>query len=307
MPGEQVLAEHVLLLVVALVQQQRRRSVRQTRIHSERGGGGGESLLGRDADQLRRADAAELGRRGHADPTAFAVHLVDIFVHRGRGDVAFRVDRAPFLIAGLAIERRTSVRNLTLFLAPIAFLGLLYPLLMPVRFEDAGSMLVRYPWLGVHVFVTLLGHVGFALSFLGAGVYLLQRRALKRGRLNHYLPALDSASRVTFYGAGGGFFFFTIGLGMGMIWLFGAPGEFLGRADPKIILAIPTWVGFALYLYARGVRGMHGSKLKWIVIAAFTVAILNYVLVPHQFSIEEDTLHPEGALGIATTVSQMAG
>ena len=211
-----------------------------------------------------------------------------------------------FLIAGLAIERRTSVRNLTLFLAPIAFLGLLYPLLMPVRFEDAGSMLVRYPWLGVHVFVPLLGHVGFALSFLGAGVYLLQRRALKRGRLNHYLPALDSASRVTFYGAGGGFFFFTIGLGMGMIWLFGAPGEFLGRADPKIILAIPTWVGFALYLYARGVRGMHGSKLKWIVIAAFTVAILNYVLVPHQFSIEEDTLHPEGALGIATTVSQMA-
>lgn len=204
-----------------------------------------------------------------------------------------------FLVVGMMIESRTSVRNLTLFLAPIAFLGLLYPLLMPVRFEDASSMLVRYPWLGVHVFITLLGHVGFALAFLGAAVYLLQRRALKRGRLNHYLPALDSASRVTFYSAAGGFFFFTIGLGMGAIWLFGAPGEYLGGTDAKIILAIPTWIGFALYLYARGVRGMYGSRLKWVVVVAFGIAVLNYVLVPHRFDIEEGTSHAEGALGVA--------
>lgn len=237
------------------------------------------------------------------------VHVIGIGLHSGISGQSplshmtsvISLVVVAFLVVGLLIELRTSVRNLTLFLAPIAFLGLLYPLLMPVRFEDAGSMLVRYPWLGVHVFITLLGHVGFALSFLGAAVYLLQRRALKRGRLNHYLPALDAASRVAFYSAGGGFFFFTIGLGMGAMWLFGAPGEYLGGTDTKIILAIPTWIGFALYLYARGVRGMHGSRLKWVIIVAFAVAVANYVLVPHRFTIEEDTSHAEGALGIQTT------
>lgn len=189
-----------------------------------------------------------------------------------------------FLIAGLLLERFAAVRHFNLFMAPVAFLGLLYPLLMPVRFEDSGSILLRYPWLGTHVFVTLLGHVGFALAFCGAIAFLLQGRALKRGRLNRFLPALDSAAQATFYASGGGFFFFTIGLGMGVLWMFGAPGESLRPIDPKILLALPTWVLFAAYLYLRGVRQRHGSRLKWLVIAGFGIALVNYLVVPHQFA-----------------------
>ena len=189
-----------------------------------------------------------------------------------------------FLAAGLVLERYTAVRHFNLFLAPLAFLGLLYPLLMPVRFEDSGSILLTYPWLGVHVFVTLLGHVGFALSFCGAAAYLLQSRALKRGRLNRFLPALDTASQTVFYAAAAGFFVFTIGLGMGVVWMFGAPGEVLRVLDPKVVLALPTWWLFATYLYLRGVRGRHGSRLKWFVIAGFAIALINYLIVPHQFA-----------------------
>lgn len=188
-----------------------------------------------------------------------------------------------FLVAGLLLERFTSVRHFNLFVAPAAFLGLLYPMLMPMRFEDSGSMLVKYPWLGVHVFITLLGHVGFALAFCGAGAYLLQSRSLKRGRLNRFLPALDTSATATFYASAGGFFFFTLGLGMGVLWLFGAPGEYLGKGDPKIVLALPTWCLFAGYLYLRGVRGRHGSRLTWMVIVAFIIAVLNYMAVPHRF------------------------
>ncbi|HJP31676.1 MAG TPA: cytochrome c biogenesis protein CcsA [Candidatus Latescibacteria bacterium] len=199
-----------------------------------------------------------------------------------------------FLVAGLLLERFTSVRHFNLFVAPVAFLGLLYPLLMPVRFVDSGSMLVKYPWLGVHVFITLLGHVGFALAFCGAGAFLLQSRALKRGRLNRFLPALDTSAASTFYAAAGGFFFFSLGLGMGVIWLFGAPGEYLGRGDPKIVLALPTWCGFAWYLYLRGVQRRHGSQLKWLVIIAFVIAVINYIAVPHQFG--DDPTAPASAV-----------
>ena len=70
-----------------------------------------------------------------------------------------------FVIIGFAAERWGRVPNVGLVVAPLAFLSLLYPLLMPVRFEGAQSVLLQFPWLGVHVLVTLLGYVGFALAF----------------------------------------------------------------------------------------------------------------------------------------------
>ena len=70
------------------------------------------------------------------------------------------------VVASLLAERYLHLRHLGLLSAPLAFLGLLYPLLMPIRFEQAESILVEYPFLGVHVVLTLLGHVGFALAFL---------------------------------------------------------------------------------------------------------------------------------------------
>ena len=190
---------------------------------------------------------------------------------------------ALFVGIGLVAERWRRVPHVGLAVAPIAFLSLLYPLLMPVRFEDAQSVLVQYPWLGVHVLFTLMGYVGFALAFCAALVYLVQMRMLKRGQLNRYLPALDTAVSATFYTAGVGFVFFTIGLVMGAIWLSDTPGEFLGRRDPKIWMALPTWLIFAMYLYWRGIRRQHGSRLKWLVVAGFLSAAANLLGVRHQF------------------------
>ena len=190
---------------------------------------------------------------------------------------------ALFVGIGLVAERWRRVPHVGLAVAPIAFLSLLYPLLMPVRFEDAQSVLVQYPWLGVHVLFTLMGYVGFALAFCAALVYLVQMRMLKRGQLNRYLPALDTTGSATFYAAGVGFVFFTIGLVMGAIWLSDTPGEFLGRGDPKIWMALPTWLIFAMYLYWRGIRRQHGSRLKWLVVAGFLSAVANLLGVRHQY------------------------
>ncbi len=188
-----------------------------------------------------------------------------------------------FVIIGLGAERFSHVPNVGLVVAPLAFLSLLYPLLMPVRFEGAQSVLLQFPWLGVHVLVTLLGYVGFALAFCAAVIYLIQMRMLKQGQLHRYLPALDTAGTATFYAVGGGFSFFTVGLAMGVVWLFDTPGEFLGRGDPKIWMALPTWLLYAIYLYARGIRHQHGSRLKWLVVAGFVFAAVNLLGVRHQF------------------------
>jgi ABC-type transport system involved in cytochrome c biogenesis permease subunit len=195
------------------------------------------------------------------------------------------------LLAGLLIERYSRLNHFGLLLAPLAFLGLLYPMLMPIHFEEAESILLRYPWLGVHVFISMLGLVGFALAFCSAITYLAQVRFLKKGRLNHYLPALDTAASATYRFAAIGFSVFTLGLGMGLIWLFGAPGEYLQPRDTKIWMALPTWSMFAAYLYLRGVGGRHGSRLKWLVILGFLLALANLFGVRHDFAETPGTAH----------------
>ncbi|MFH1566956.1 MAG: cytochrome c biogenesis protein CcsA [Gemmatimonadota bacterium] len=199
------------------------------------------------------------------------------------------------IVAGLLAEHYLGARHLSLFLAPLAFLALLYPVLMPVQVTDAESVLVRYPWLGIHVALTMLGDVGFAVAFCSAVIYLLQARMLKRGRLNHFLPALDSAARVTYSAVGAGFAAYTLGLLMGVIWLFGAPGELLGKGDAKILMALPTWVVFAVYLYLRGLRRQHGRRLKWLVILGFALGVANLMGVRHDFD-EAELVSPAPAV-----------
>ena len=188
-----------------------------------------------------------------------------------------------FLAAGLVVEYRGKARHLTLVLAPLAALGLLYPILMPVRFEGAESVLLQYPWLGAHVFVALLGHVGFAVAFCAAVCFLVQSRFLKQGRLNRYLPPLDTAGSAALYAAGAGFSAFTLGLAMGVVWLFGAPGELLASGDLKTWMAVPPWLCFAAYLYLRGLRGRQGSRLQWLVVVGFLLGAVNLLGVRHQF------------------------
>ena len=149
------------------------------------------------------------------------------------------------------------------------------------------SILLQYPWLGVHVAISLLGLVGFALAFCTAVSYLIQASLLRRGRLNSLLPALDRTASATFQFAATGFIVFTLGLGMGVIWLFSAPGELMKVQDAKILVALPTWLLFASYLYLRGGRGSHGSRLKWLVIAGFILALANLVAVRHGFEPED--------------------
>ena len=183
----------------------------------------------------------------------------------------------------LLVERFTKLRYLVFMVTPLAFVALLYPLLMPVEFRESEIILLRFPWLGAHVVLTLVGYVGQALAFCTATTYILQKNKLKQGSLNQYLPALDTASKATFYFASAGFFCFTLGLSMGIICYFDAPGEFLHGQDLKIWMALPTWMLFGLYLYRRGIRRDHGSKLKWLIILGFLTAITNLVAIRHDY------------------------
>ncbi len=235
------------------------------------------------------------------------VHAVGLLIHFAVSGMSPFTDMLLIIslfvvvvvLANEMMERFTRFRSLGFIVAPLAFFGLLYPVLMPIRFAEAESILLRYPWLGVHVGTTLLGIVGFTLSFTAAVIVMVQSRLLKRGRLNPWLPALDTAARATDVLAGAGFFVFTIGLVMGVIWFFGAPGEYLGSGDLKILLTLPTWAVFAAYLYLRGVTGRQESRLKWLVIAGFFLALANLLAVRHDFDEVSRSVAPAKAVDLA--------
>ena len=187
--------------------------------------------------------------------------------------------------AGLVAEHYFQIRHLSLIQAPLVFLGLLYAVLMPVRLPEAESILLRYPWLGVHVGFSLLGLVGFGLACTTATTYLLQMKLLKQGRLDRFLPPLDTTAQATYYLAAGGFSVFSVGLGMGIIWFFDLPEAGLPSGDLKIWLTLPTWVLFGIYLYLRGITGRHSSRLKWLVIGGFLLALVNLFGVRHHFGL----------------------
>ena len=165
-----------------------------------------------------------------------AIHAISIVLHFALSGQALFANMLVIIaslvmalvVAGLLGERYARIRHLGLLTAPLAFLGLLYPLLMPLRFEEAESILVEYPFLGIHVVLTLLGHVGFALAFCSAVGYLVQHQALKKGRLNSYLPALDTAAAATFRFAGGGYQNFR---SLPWAWVWARFGSLVRRAN----------------------------------------------------------------------------
>ena len=255
------------------------------------------TLLFQGSFLLRKTGWESLGRR--ALLAGVSVHVFGMVLHAtlsGQSPFSSLLVIISWLIiallgGALLAEHYTRVRYLSLLAAPLAFLALLYPMLMPVELANRDHVLVQYPWLGVHVVLSLLGYVGFALAFCTAAAYLLQQRALKRGRLNHYLPALDTSATATFRFAGIGFSIFTLGLGMGIIWMFGAPGAHLQGPDTKIWMAIPPWAIFAYYLYARGIHRQQSSRLKWVVIVGFILVLANLFGVRHNFGEQVPEAH----------------
>ena len=48
-------------------------------------------------------------------------------------------------------------------------------------------------------------------------------------------------------------------------------------------MALPTWLTYAGYLYLLGIRHQQSSRLTWLVIAGFVLAVVNLLGVRHDF------------------------
>ena len=134
----------------------------------------------------------------------------------------------------------------------------------------------------LHIGALFLSLAMIALA-LGAGLlFLYMHHKIKaKERLVGFqkdFPALSMLDKINALCVAAGFPLYTIGIGTGFVWsgfVWGA--SFSG--DPKEIISLCTWLGFAVLFRQRLLRGWQGRKPALFAIALFTLCLFSIVVV----------------------------
>jgi cytochrome c-type biogenesis protein CcsB len=167
---------------------------------------------------------------------------------------------------------------------PVASLGGGVALFVVVALMGVGYGLYQSPeplvpalqsyWLKIHVSSMMASSGILVSSFVFAGLYLVKDRSasvrswLHGSAIAARLPSLETLDRLTFRAILLGFPIWTFGTMAGAIWGEHAWGRWWGW-DPKETWAAITWMVYAIYLHAHGLRAWRGRRTALIATAGF--------------------------------------
>jgi ABC-type transport system involved in cytochrome c biogenesis permease subunit len=187
-----------------------------------------------------------------------------------------------YLYVELTTEERAMGVFVTILLAALAILPALDP-------ETAARpALLRSPLFTVHVLSMLLAYASFALAFVIGITYVLLFKEIRAKHLGFFytrLPSLQTLDAMNARAVVVGWLFLTCGLVVGGVWasqIGGSPDprvQAMSVADPKILVALVSWVIYSFALFARRAIGWSGRRAAWLSALAFVVVLLNLVPV----------------------------
>jgi ABC-type uncharacterized transport system permease subunit len=169
-------------------------------------------------------------------------------------------------------ERRWRLQSLTAFgLAPAAVLGLAAAAAPEAAvFRGAGGATVAG-----HGLLVLLAFGALAANAAGGLTYVVQERAIKRGRLSgvsRRLPSLDVVDRFSFQALVVGFPFLTLGIGLGLVGAAAAYGP-AWLWQPTPVVALGTWAIYGVMLQLRAARGWGGRRAAYLAVVGFAALV----------------------------------
>jgi cytochrome c-type biogenesis protein CcsB len=133
-------------------------------------------------------------------------------------------------------------------------------------------------WLTFHIITAFMGNGMFALTFLGAIMYLLMERAIKKKRFNSFytrLPSLATMDSINYYSMVYGFIFLSVGMITGSIYAQLLLGSYW-QWDPKEVWSLITWISYAALLHQRLTVGWRGRRAAWFSILCFCILIFGF-------------------------------
>ena len=228
---------------------------------------------------LRRG-AENMGRAVLA--IGVALHFADIGVrcYHGENPISSTPDAmslVAFIVA--AVYLLTSLRyRLTAagaFAVPAVVALILLARLAPAEAPvQDGVALPAMGRLGqAHILLATLGVAVFAFAAVLAVVYLFQDRSLKRKQLDRTMDRatpLDTLDRLAHRCVSIGFPVFTLAIVTGAIWV-ARIGLLHGHGTlrPEYLIAVGTWIAFAVLIIARVGGGWHGRRAAWLTLGGF--------------------------------------
>jgi cytochrome c-type biogenesis protein CcsB len=130
--------------------------------------------------------------------------------------------------------------------------------------------------LGIHVTTMVLAYSALSVSFGASVLYLLQ--AGSGGRRFARLPEPETLEEAAYWSVLVGFPLLTLGIALGAYWANTAWGRYWGW-DPKETAALLTWLVYAGYLHARGLRGWEGKRAAYLLLAGYAAVLFTYFAV----------------------------
>jgi ABC-type uncharacterized transport system permease subunit len=211
-----------------------------------------------------------------------ALHFADIGVrcYHGSNPIS-STPEAMSLVAFLigAVFLLTSLRYpLTAagaFAVPAVVALILLARLAPAEAPVQGA--VYLPEMGrlgqAHILLATLGVAVFAFAAVLAIVYLFQDRGLKRKQLDRVMERgtpLETLDRLAHRCVSIGFPVFTLAIVTGAIWV-ARLGILHGRGSlrPEYLIAVGTWIAFAVLIIARVGAGWRGRRAAWLTLGGF--------------------------------------
>lgn len=211
--------------------------------------------------------------------TAYFQHIPLVSVHQVFGGVGFAV-----AVVYLFVERRSDTPHTGPF---VLFLVLICHVVSAThpRLDHYVPELLKSILFSLHVSAAVLGYSAFALAAVYGLIYLLlynAMRAKRFGLIFHRLPPLVVLDRMNFYSAAAGFAFLTIAMLLGVVWsIMAKQGDAL---DPKLWVAVVTWVLYGLSIAGRQYRSWRGPRLAFSSLVGFAVVLFSMFAVNFFFT-----------------------
>ena len=177
-----------------------------------------------------------------------------------------------FLVVGL----KRGLQVLGAFILPLAFLSLVSATLAPV---EAGTIAPVFQTVWIHVTLSILGTIGFAVAFVAGLMYLMQERMLKSKQfnvLNFKLPPLDFLDTLNQRSILFGFPLLTLGILTGAVSAQLTIGSYLSW-NPEQVWALITWVFYFAVLMGRVTVGWRAKRAAYLTIVGFAGVILTFI------------------------------
>ena len=189
-------------------------------------------------------------------------------------------------LAYLYVELATDERAMGGFVATLLAVLSILPALNPE--VDVRPALLRSPLFTVHVLSMLVAYASFALACVIGVTYVLLFKEIKAKHLGFFyarLPSLQVLDAMNARAVVVGWLFLTCGLAVGIVWasqIAGSPdprAQAMHVADPKILIALISWIVYSFALFARRAIGWSGRRAAWLSAAGFVIVLLNFLPV----------------------------